>query len=101
MAGMLHRETRVSPLGGEDPFGSTHAVRTIVAMSALWIGVALVRPVDAYIDPGTGSMLYQALLAGLLGVGFTFRRVLGTFLHWFRRRQPREEITSSPRPPQP
>lgn len=39
------------------------------------------RPVHAYIDPGSGSLIYQAILAAVLGVGFTFRRVLGAILH--------------------
>ncbi|MGE3512771.1 MAG: hypothetical protein AB7N65_28240 [Vicinamibacterales bacterium] len=39
------------------------------------------RPVHAYIDPGSGSLIYQAILAAVLGVGFTFRRVLGAVLH--------------------
>ena len=46
-----------------------------------WIAVAVVgvilaseHPAHAYIDPGSGSLIYQALLAGLLGLGFTLRR---------------------------
>jgi hypothetical protein len=31
------------------------------------------REVSAYIDPGTGSMVYQALLAVILGLGFVLR----------------------------
>jgi hypothetical protein len=31
------------------------------------------RQAYAYIDPGTGSMVYQALLAVLLGLGFVLR----------------------------
>ena len=31
------------------------------------------RPAYAYIDPGTGSMVYQALLAVILGLGFVLR----------------------------
>ena len=31
----------------------------------------------AYIDPGAGSMLLQALIAGLLTVPFFFRRTIG------------------------
>ena len=30
-----------------------------------------------YIDPGSGSMLLQVILAGLLAVPFFFRRVIG------------------------
>ena len=34
-------------------------------------------PLLAYIDPGSGSMLIQIILAGVLAVPFFFRRVIG------------------------
>jgi hypothetical protein len=33
-------------------------------------------PFWAYIDPGSGSMLLQVILAGILAVPFFFRRVI-------------------------
>ncbi len=33
-------------------------------------------PLLAYIDPGSGSMLLQVILAGVLAVPFFFRRVI-------------------------
>lgn len=33
----------------------------------------LPRPVEAYLDPGTGSYLFQFVIAGLLGSLFFFR----------------------------
>jgi hypothetical protein len=41
-------------------------------------------PFLAYIDPGSGSMLLQVLLAGLLAVPFFFRRVIGDTWHRVR-----------------
>lgn len=38
----------------------------------------------AYIDPGSGSLLLQAILAGLLAIPFFFRRTIGGFLHRLR-----------------
>lgn len=38
----------------------------------------------AYIDPGSGSLLLQALLAGLLSVPFFFRRTIGGVWHKVR-----------------
>lgn len=46
----------------------------------------LERPAEAYIDPGSGSLLYQALLAGLLGLGFTARRASASILNFVRSR---------------
>lgn len=45
------------------------------------------QPAHAYIDPGSGSLLYQAILAAVLGVGFKFRRMLGTLNRVGRRRE--------------
>jgi len=39
----------------------------------------------AYIDPGSGSMLIQVLLAGILAVPFFFRRVIADTVARFRR----------------
>ncbi len=38
----------------------------------------------AYIDPGSGSLLLQALVAGLLAIPFFFRRTIGGFVHRIR-----------------
>ena len=41
----------------------------------------------AYIDPGSGSMILQVLLAGLLAVPFFFRRTIGDFVRRLRGRR--------------
>jgi hypothetical protein len=38
----------------------------------------------AYIDPGSGSMLLQVLLAGLLSVPFLFRRAIASGIRRLR-----------------
>ncbi|HET6379410.1 MAG TPA: hypothetical protein VFH63_00030 [candidate division Zixibacteria bacterium] len=38
----------------------------------------------AYIDPGSGSLLLQAILAGLLAIPFFFRRTIGGFVSRIR-----------------
>ena len=51
-------------------------------------GVVLLfeRPAHAYIDPGSGSLIYQVLLAGLLGLGFTLRRTADSISRFVRGR---------------
>lgn len=51
----------------------------VIALSLVFI---LLFPLSAYayIDPGAGSMAYQALLALVLGAGFMARQMLGRFL---------------------
>lgn len=46
-----------------------------------------------YIDPGSGSMLIQVLLAGLLAVPFFFRRVIGDAWHRIRGERPPDHGT--------
>ena len=46
-------------------------------------------PFVAYIDPGSGSMLLQVILAGVLAVPFFFRRFISD--GWHRIRGNRDE----------
>ena len=41
-------------------------------------------PLLAYIDPGSGSMLIQVIVAGVLAVPFFFRRAIGGGLRRLR-----------------
>ena len=41
------------------------------------------REAHAYTDPGTGALIWQMLVAGLVGVGFYFRRITS----WFKNRK--------------
>ncbi|HEX7196941.1 MAG TPA: hypothetical protein VF364_08930 [Candidatus Limnocylindria bacterium] len=50
-------------------------------------------PFLAYIDPGSGSMLLQVLLAGALAIPFFFRRVIGDA--WSKVRGNRNDTTRS------
>ena len=57
-------------------------------------------PLLAYIDPGSGSMLLQVILAGVLAVPFFFRRAIGGA--WSRLRGEPNDATrdqdSTPKP---
>jgi hypothetical protein len=41
------------------------------------------REASAYTDPGSGALIWQMMVAGLVGVGFYFRRITA----WFRNRK--------------
>jgi hypothetical protein len=41
------------------------------------------REAHAYTDPGTGALLWQMMLAGLVGVSFYFRRITA----WFKKKK--------------
>jgi hypothetical protein len=36
-----------------------------------------------YIDPGSGSFLVQAIIAGALGIAFFFKNIVGHLRHFF------------------
>lgn len=55
-----------------------------VAVTILAIVLVAERPAHAYIDPGSGSIIYQVILAGLLGLGFTFRRAYASVIRVVR-----------------
>ena len=38
-----------------------------------------------YIDPGSGSYLIQAIIAGVLGVAFFFKSIVAYVRHFFYR----------------
>jgi hypothetical protein len=48
-----------------------------------------------YIDPGSGSLLLQALLAAILSIPFVFRRTIGGFWHRLRGSDSTEEPAPS------
>jgi len=56
----------------------------IVGMLCAW--VVYEAPVNAYIDPGTGSYFIQMLVGGLLGAVFVFRQHLSRLTQFFRRK---------------
>jgi hypothetical protein len=54
----------------------------VIAIAAFLIGE---HPALAYVDPGTGSLLYQTALTALLGLGLVFRRVRGSIVAFVKR----------------
>ena len=52
--------------------------------------VLLPRDAHAYIDPGVGSMVFQAVISGVLAAGYTLRRyrhnVRALLARWLKRR---------------
>ena len=53
-------------------------------------------PLLAYIDPGSGSMLLQVILAGVLAIPFFFRRVVADA--WHRVRGNGDDVADAGRP---
>lgn len=57
--------------------------KLFVCTTALWFLLLLANPVYAYLDPGTGSMMIQALLAAIAAasvtIGIFWRRLRSFF----------------------
>ena len=73
-----------------------HPSTIAVRVTALLIAVLVLSPARAeaqYIDPGSASLLWQLLVAGIVGLGFTMRHyLLALYRRLFSRRDkgPRE-----------
>ena len=52
---------------------------TIFSLLVLWVDNAY-----AYFDPGSGSLLLQLLVAGIIGFIFKFRAFLTSLVIWLR-----------------
>jgi len=72
-------------------------LRRAALAAALVLGSA--GSAQAYIDPGTGSMLLQVIGAGIAGAIFYFRELRIKVMSMFSRRQePASEDASEPPP---
>jgi superfamily II DNA or RNA helicase len=49
----------------------------------------------AYIDPGSGSLIIQAVIAGIVAIPFFFRQQIGRFVRSVRRTDETEATDSS------
>jgi superfamily II DNA or RNA helicase len=49
----------------------------------------------AYIDPGSGSLIIQALIAGVVAIPFFFRQQIGRVVRAVRRTDSTDSSTSS------
>ncbi len=57
----------------------------------LWaVILALVVPARAmaYLDPGTGSYIFQLVIATIVGAGFALKMYWRRLARWFTRRKP-------------
>ena len=59
--------------------------KALVAASVWLLLLIAERPAYAYIDPGTGSLIYQTALTILLGLGFMLRRSGASISRFVRR----------------
>jgi hypothetical protein len=64
-----------------------HLIRTAEALILIAVCmIATERPALAYVDPGTGAIIWQSVLAFIAGAAFSFRRINS----WFKNRKGRK-----------
>ncbi|MEW6130847.1 MAG: hypothetical protein AB1757_27705 [Acidobacteriota bacterium] len=59
-----------------------------------WVLILLIATqtqVHAYTDPGSGTLIWQMLLAASFGLAFYLRKIIS----WFRALKPRKSSTTS------
>jgi len=60
------------------------------ALFLLYFGL-LALPAQAYLDPGTGSVIFQVIVGGLLGAAFAIKTFWRRIVGFFSRRKPESE----------
>ena len=55
----------------------------------------------AYIDPGSGSLIIQAVIAGIVAIPFFFRQQIGRFIRTVRKSDATDDAVPGPTPDQP
>ena len=63
------------------------------ALLAVLASLLLARKADAYLDPGTGSYIFQILLAGLVGALFMLKMYWRKIVWFFRKGSSESEAT--------
>ncbi len=55
---------------------------------ALLVAILFPRDAFAYLDPGSGSLIFQTIVAGLAGVAYGVRVYWSRIMGWFGRGTP-------------
>ena len=61
-----------------------YSMLTVVVMFVAVLALGE-RPAYAYVDPGTGNLIYQTLLTLVIGVGLVFRQVRYSITRFVKR----------------
>ena len=62
-------------------------LRRLIASSLGLVALLLLLPnkASAYVDPGSGALIWQTIVAGFVGLLFYFRRFLTRFFYGSKR----------------
>jgi hypothetical protein len=71
----------------------------LLALFSLCSMILLTSPAQAYLDPGSGSMLLQLLLGGVAGAVVILKLYWQRLLHFLGLRKEKEEVSDPTAPP--
>ncbi len=60
---------------------------SLVLYLALFFSLLAIAPANAYIDPGSGSIIFQALVGGAMAVGLGFKVFWRRIAAFFSRKK--------------
>jgi hypothetical protein len=70
--------------------GLRYSVKLTILCSAVLIATA--QPAYSYIDPGTGSMIWQLIVSAFIGMSFYFRKSISGILSKLKKGEIKQEI---------
>lgn len=65
-------------------------------LGAVWVTIFPPQAMAAYLDPGTGSLIVQSVIAALAAVGFAIRLYWGKIRGLFKRSEPNVDSPAEP-----
>lgn len=63
-----------------------------ISMLCMAVFIATAQPAYSYIDPGTGSMIWQLIVSAFIGMSFYFRKSISSILSKFKKGEIKQEI---------
>jgi hypothetical protein len=78
------------PSSIESPINGSMTIRRVLVVLAVWNVCGA-----AYIDPGATSLVWQVIVSGIVGIGFTLRSRITSLLQRLRNRS-RDETPVPP-----
>lgn len=71
--------------------GLCYSIKILIPCSVIFIATA--QPAYCYIDPGSGSMIWQLLVSAFIGMAFYFRKFIAGVFSKFKKSDNGQELS--------
>lgn len=68
-----------------------YSIKIIIPCSVIFIATA--QPAYCYIDPGSGSMIWQLIVSAFIGMAFYFRKFIAGVFSKFKKNDKKQELS--------